>query len=390
MIWKLAWRNIIGAGLRSIINVSIIALVIVGIIWTEGMYDGWMNTAERQSREWQNGDGRFTQKDYDRFDPFSWDNSSAVIPVELQNLIEKDKAVPILISAGSIYPEGRMVSLVIKGIPANQQVLRLPSASLDEEGDYIPALIGSNMAKSSNLKLNDIITMRWKDVHGAFNAADIRIAHIMKTPSMETDNDQVWIDLARLQEMKGIPGSATFVILKDSSGITLNNKDWVFESIDYLLTDMHNIMKTEMAYAYVIYALLIFLAMIAIFDTQVLAVFKRRKEIGTFTALGMTQGAIIRMFTVEGTLYAVLASILAATLGMPLFIYFGTKGWKLPDTYDSFGIEGLSDTIVFHYSPSMVISTVVIIIGVTAVVSWIPTLRISRLKPTDALRGRMG
>jgi ABC-type lipoprotein release transport system permease subunit len=43
--------------------------------------------------------------------------------------------------------------------------------------------------------------------------------------------------------------------------------------------------------------------MIAIFDTQVLSLFKRRKEIGTLSALGMTQQQIIGLFTVEGLLY---------------------------------------------------------------------------------------
>lgn len=389
MVWKLAWRNIHGAGLRSLINVFIIALVIIGIIWMQGMYAGWMRMAERQTREWQNGDGRYTFKNYDKYDPFSWDKSNGKIPSELQPLVDKGTAVPVLISAGVIYPDGRMISIVVKGIPAAQKVLKLPTAVLAGDGDYIPALIGTGMAKTSHLKKDDIVTMRWRDIHGAFNAADIRIAEVMDTPELDVDNGQVWIDLSRLQSMKDAEGKATYIVLKDSKSITLHNSDWIFQSIYDLMIDLHNIMKVEKAQATIMYALLLFLAMIAIFDTQVLAVFKRRKEIGTFAALGMTTNEIIRMFTVEGMLYAVLASVAAGILGMPLFIYYGTKGWKVPGSYDSFGIAGFKESIIFYYSPQMIISTIIIVISVTAFVSWIPTLRIARLKPTDALRGRL-
>lgn len=389
MIWKLALRNIHGAGLRSIINVGIIALVMIGIIWMQGMYSGWMRTAERQSREWQNGDGRYTHRDYDRFDPFSWDKSYAPVPDELIPLVKDGSAVPVLISQGVIYPDGRMISINIRGIPSGQELLKLPTAKLGIVSDYIPALIGSNMAKNSHLKEGDVVTLRWRDIHGAFNAADIIIAEIMRTPYAEVDQGQVWIDLKQLQKMKDSPDAATFVVVDDSSKQIQAGEDWIFLSIYDLMADMREIMKTERIQALIMYAILLFLAMIAIFDTQVLAVFKRRKEIGTFTALGMTQRAIIRMFTLEGMMYAVLASVTALIVGSPLFLYFGSKGWKVPESYESFGIEGYSDAIVFYYSPSMIISTVVIVIIITAFVSWIPTLRIARLKPTDALRGRL-
>jgi ABC-type lipoprotein release transport system permease subunit len=389
MIFKLALRNIHGAGLRSVINVGIVTLVIIGIIWMQGMYSGWIRTAERQSREWLNGDGRYAHRDYDRYDPFSWDKSFAPVPAELQPLVAAGTAVPILISQGMLYPDGRMLSVTIRGIPADQKLLRLPTASLAEQSEYLPALIGSAMAKSARLHKGDIVTLRWRDRHGAFNAADIIISEVMQTPFTEVDQGQVWVDLIRLQQMKDAPSAATFIVVKDGSNPFLNLKDWEFQNMDFLMSDLHNIMKTERIQALVMYAILIFLAMIAIFDTQVLAVFKRRREIGTFTALGMTQNAIIRMFTVEGILYAGLASVAALILGMPLFIYFGVRGWKVPESYQSFGIEGYNDVIHFHYSPGMVLSTILIVILITALTSWIPTLRIARLKPTDALRGRM-
>jgi ABC-type antimicrobial peptide transport system permease subunit len=283
-----------------------------------------------------------------------------------------------------------MFSIVLKGIPAQQKILKIPTASLADSGAYIPAVIGTNMAKNTLLKQGDTVTLRWRDIHGAFNAADIVIKQVMDTPDLDVDVSQVWIDLSRLQTMKDAPNRATFIMLKNSKGITYRNKDWTYQSIDDLMADLRAIVKLKQAQAMLIYAILLFLAMIAIFDTQVLAVFKRRKEIGTFAALGMTTQQIIRMFTLEGMMYAMLASLAAAILGMPLFVYYGTKGWKLPGSYDSFGIAGFKEPIIFHYSPATILLTFVVIMLITTLVSWIPTLKIARLKPTDALRGRAG
>jgi len=49
------------------------------------------------------------------------------------------------------------------------------------------------------------------------------------------------------------------------------------------------------------------MALLAVFDTQVLAIFRRRKEMGTLMALGMTRWDIISLFTLEGSLLGILA-----------------------------------------------------------------------------------
>jgi Tfp pilus assembly protein PilV len=84
MLYKLALRNIIGNGWRSLINMVIIAIVMIGMIWMQAMYYSWFNLAEKQMREWEIGDGQYQQADYKRFDAFSWDKCFAEIPPELE------------------------------------------------------------------------------------------------------------------------------------------------------------------------------------------------------------------------------------------------------------------------------------------------------------------
>ncbi len=387
MIFKLALRNIRGAGLRSIINVFVVSLVIIGMIWMQGMYEGWMRIAERQMREWEFSEGQWRNGEFDRFDPFSWDNSFAPIPAELESQVARQQIVPILVSAGAIYPEGRMMSVMVKGIPREQTLLKIPTNLLKSDDYYIPVIIGKSMAKSSHLKKGDTTVLRWKDAKGAFNAADIRVAEVMNTPVPSVDVNQIWLDLEELQKMKELSGYATLLIHSKEVKATVPDKRWTYETVDFLLTDLKNMMKNESIGEYITYAILLFMAMVAIFDTLVLAVFKRRKEIGTFSALGMTRRKIIAMFTLEGMMYSVLATALAGILGMPLYVYFGLKGWDMSEMYTDFEIIGIKEPILFVYTPLMVIGTILFVWALTALVSWLPTLQIARMKPTDALRG---
>ena len=94
-------------------------------------------------------------------------------------------------------------------------------------------------------------------------------------------------------------------------------------------------------------------------------------------------------FTVEGALHAFLAALIGAVYGIPLLLYFVTKGWALPaGTADSFGLA-LSEKLFPTYSAGLVIGTTVLVFIITTIVSFLPTRKIAKLKPTEALRGKL-
>jgi len=134
---------------------------------------------------------------------------------------------------------------------------------------------------------------------------------------------------------------------------------------------------------------LIFLAMIAILDTQVLSIFYRKKEIGTLMALGLTRGSVIRLFTLEGALNAVLAALAGAVYGIPLLALLVTKGIPMPAVAEQTGYA-IGERIYPTYSAALVIGTTALVGAVTTIVSYLPTRQIATLQPTEALRGRLG
>ncbi|PKN72960.1 MAG: ABC transporter permease [Candidatus Cloacimonetes bacterium HGW-Cloacimonetes-3] len=392
MILKLAYKNILGNGWRSLINVIILSIVLTGMIWMQGLYDGWGRIARRQMIAWQFGSGHYEQVNYDKYDSFTLDKSNAALSPEMEKQVADGKAVPILYSAGVIYPQGRMTPVVIKGIPTQQSILAIPTEYLkiaDKSAPVIPVIIGKQMAKSTRLSEGDQFTMRWKDIYGVFNAYDVVIAKVMNTPVPTTDVAQVWMDYDKLNEVKALNNSATLIVLKDKPVNSDLGSDWRYLSTDDSMAGTDAMISAKRVGGYVIFTLLLFLAMVAIFDTQILSIFKRRKEIGTLIALGLTKRQIIRLFTLEGTLYMLLGTVFTGIFGMPLFLYFGIKGYSMPVDVSSYNIAGMSDSIKCYYSPIMIISTFLIVMLVTVFASWLPTARIARMKATDALLGKV-
>jgi len=125
---KLAWRNLVGAGLRTWLNVLVLAMAFILMIWGKGVVDGMayqLNDA-MTNIEFGNG-GQLWQSEYDPTDPLTIEDSHAPYPEEALARMAANTAAPILIRQGTIYPQGRMQTILVKGITPEQKVMDLPT-----------------------------------------------------------------------------------------------------------------------------------------------------------------------------------------------------------------------------------------------------------------------
>ena len=386
---KLAYRNLVGGKLRTVLNVLVLSFAYVVIIWQKGLINGWAVQAERDTQNWEIGGGQYWHENYDPYDPFTIEDSHAPIPELAQVAMNKGTLTPILISQGSIYPDGRVQSVFIKGVDPDQTVIELPTSHLNVDIDAIPAILGSNMAKNNKLNIGDYITVRWRDTKGTFDATEAKIVHIFNVDVPTVDGGILWIPIEKHQEMVQLPNEASIFVTGKDVGSIGTLAGFTFKNNDFLLQDFRDMIKMKNIGGYIMFLFLLSLALVAIFDTQVLSIFRRQKEIGTHVALGMTQGQVVKLFTIEGAMHAVLAAILGAIYGIPLLAWQAQVGYKMPvDSTEEFGMA-LAETIYPVYSIGLITATVLIVFIVTTIVSYLPTRRISKLKPTDAIRGKI-
>ena len=201
IIPRLALRNLFGAGLRTWLNVAVLSFAFVAIIWTQGLIEGMNRQIMHDKIDAEYGGGQYWNEHYNPYDPLSLQDAHSKLPKVLQNMANKGQAAPVLILQGTIYPDGRITPVLLKGIDPSQSLLSLPSQFLDQNIEEIPALIGSRMAKNSGLIIGDVFTIQWRDSYGTFDALDARIMQIMNTPVASIDSGQIWIPLKRLQMM---------------------------------------------------------------------------------------------------------------------------------------------------------------------------------------------
>jgi len=385
---KLAYRNLIGAGLRTWLNVFVLSFVYILIIWHYGVIDGWNYQAKKDMQAWEVGNGQYWNQNYDPYDFFTLEESHAIIPETLKKSITEGMITPILINQGTIYPDGRIQSMLLKGIDPDQKVIALPTAALKTESAEIPVAIGRRMAKSCKLKEGDITTIRWRDINGTFDAAEVKVVTVFNCNVPNVDAGQIWVPIKKLQEMMQSPDEATLFIIGENSEMSENVPGWEYKSLDFLMTEVDEMIKMKKVGGSVFYVILILLAMLAIFDTQVLSIFRRQKEIGTYIAMGMTRRQVVSLFTVEGAMHAILAVFMGAIYGIPFLLWQINTGFSMPAGTDDMGIA-LAEKIFPVYGIGLIVTTVLLVLFITTIVSYMPARKISKMNPTEAIKGKI-
>ncbi len=388
LAFKLAFKNLIGAGLRTWLNVSVLSFAFVVIVFYNGIIDGWNRQSRIDTEAWETGAGEYWHPEYDRYDAYTIQEAHMPMSAQILAEVKKNNLVPELIAQATAFPQGRMMGVILKGIYPDQTILKIPTRSLKESDDTDYAIIGKRMSEEAKLKAGDRLLIRWRDKNGTFDAREIRIASVFDCDVPTVDKGQIYLRLDVLQKMMAMQNEATLLV----AGKNFVNKDlkpWVFRNTDFLLADMDKIIQAKKAGGSIMEALLLIIALIAIFDTQVLTIFRRQKEIGTYIALGMTRAQVVGIFTVEGGTHSILATILGAIYGIPLLLWINIKGISMGYANSMKFDLPLAKSIYPYYSLRLIIITILLVVITSTIVSYLPARKISGMKPTDVLKGKL-
>ena len=389
MLFKIALKNLLGARLRTFLNVLVTAFSFFLILFMSAMYDGMLQHAKQVTMDTEIAGGAYWHSEYDPLDPLTFEDAHSVPPAAVQALVGEKKAFPVLVSQASIYPGGRIMPAIMKGIPPGQNIVNMPTDALSgHEEIALPVLIGKGMASDTKLEVGDVFTIRWLDADRTYDANEGTVVHIMDTENFKLDMGHIWIPLNKAQAMLAMEGEATYVTYEKGVSPVQNKGDWIHRDINYLVQDMEAIIEADKPGAQVMYMVLLALAAMGIFNAQVLSIFRRGKEIGTLMAIGMTRSRVVGLFTLEGGLNAVLSAVVTLIVFGPILWYFGVYGIPLPIDYSEMGMI-VAKRLIPVYTIGLVVSTTILVSIIVLIVSYIPSRRIARMKPTDALRGKV-
>ena len=385
---KLAYRNLLAGGLKTFLNVFVLSLSFVLLVFYNGMIDGWDRQAQVDTQAWEIGEGQYWVPGYDKYDAFTLQDAHQKLSSEVQKMIKDKKMLPILLREGAAYPQGRQMSVILKGMDVEQTMLKVPMGDVNNVQDPSSALLlGRRMAETLKLEVGDELLLRWRDANGAFDAHNFRVAATFDCDVPSVDVGQLYMDIEVLRDMCAMPNEASILVTNDVDAVPLS--DWEFQPVELLLEDMIAIIKSKKASGYVMTFMILLIALLAIFDTQVFSVFRRQKEIGTYIALGMTRQRVVSIFTIEGAMNSVLAGLLAAVYGTPMFIYLAKNGIYYGELAEGTGMT-IGEYIYPYYSSGLIMTAVGLIVISATIVSYLPSRKIAKINPTEAIRGKVG
>jgi putative ABC transport system permease protein len=384
--WDIANKNFYRQGLRAFLNVLVTALSIIALIFMLSLLNGFQTQATRNLVSTDVGGGHYRVPGLDILTPTEWEDFTMTVPQLLRSLPTTDKA-EVLVQQGQLYPNRRLFPVQLRGISMSQSLLSLPLTGLqsydDKPGDIIPAVVGVKMARKAHLKKGDTVVLKWRDKGGAVDARDVLIVDVGDIINPRVDDGVVWLRLDHLRAMTDRDSEVSWVAVREFLGPV---QGFEFHGIELLMSDLLALLRQDRINSKILWGILMVLVCASVFNTQILNIFKRQKEIGTLMALGMEPGRIVRIFTLEGVLAALWALVLAVFLGVPFFIWFQGVGFDVSHLSEaSFPIR---ETIYPDYQTREILVSVLIVLALMIAAAWVPVKKIIRLDPTLALRGR--
>ncbi len=386
MNWDIASKNFYRQGLRAFLNVLVTALSIIALIFMLSLLNGFQAQATRNLVSTDVGGGHYRVPGFDILTPTEWEDFTMIVPQVLSSLPKTEKA-EVLVQQGQLYPNRRLFPVQLRGIEMEQSLLNLPLAGLksydNKPGEVIPAVVGVKMARKAHLKQGDTVVLKWRDKGGAVDARDVLIVDVGDIINPRVDDGVIWLRLDHLRAMTDRDSEVSWVAVQEFIGPVEGSE---FHGIELLMSDLLALLRQDRINSKILWGILMVLVCTSVFNTQILNIFKRQKEIGTLMAMGMEPKRIVRIFTLEGVLAAIWALVLTVVLGVPFFIWFQGIGFDV--THLSEASFPIRETIYPDYQPREILVSVLIVLVLIIVSAWLPVKKIIRLDPTLALRGR--
>lgn len=259
-------------------------------------------------------------------------------------------------------------------------------------------IMGHGLAKELNLDIGDKFTPITTTRKGASTGITFQVAALGKFEDPAFSNKTFIVSLDKLSEMLRMKGAISDILVKGVGDRKINRTvrrmnttlgvygfntiraySWKDVGVSFSFYQMADFTYT------IVGILFFFLASTVIANTMLMAVFERRREIGTITSLGMTDLEVIRLFFLEAFFLGVIGAGIGVVVGSLLVLPLSIIGLDL--TSMAAGVEmGAS----FHIFPQLSIKSTLLVfiysVFIASFVSFFPSQSAAKVDPVVALR----
>lgn len=286
-----------------------------------------------------------------------------------------------------------------------------------KEGNYFSnesyeALIGYELAKELNIKVNDTITIITKTKYDTYNALDFTIIGLLYTTLPTINESSVVISYNSANELLDLKNTYNSLHIKvnwqKTEDITkyakkvekitkqiseyLGNEYKVY-SFNELNKDFILLMKQKRISSFIIIFMLLLISAVGIVNTILMSVYERIKEIGILISMGLKPKQIRKLFLLEGSLVGIFGGIIGCLLGSFTNLILIKYGYNLESFYsNTAGIKGTDlgmpiwGTIYGVWNLKSFILCFCFGLITAIIASYFPARYASKLQPTECLK----
>ena len=401
-ISKLAWRNLWRHKRRTQLLLAVVAYATVAIIFFWGFYDGFVNVLLGGQARYLSAPVMVQTESY-RTDPDP-ENRLPTLGFEdgLTQIDGVRGAAPRLEFQALLRSPYRTLGSQVRGInPALEgQVSDIPA---DIEGRMVEnpgeLVLGKTLAEDLDVRVGERLALDVQSLAGA-QGTGLQVVGLIDSNIDPVDDGVVLVHLGDARTLTGVD-TATGVALDVQQG----NEEAVAQTLNAasvlpagvaaypiaeLLGGLMAGIEGKRSSMIPIVLIVALFAAVTVMSTVIVSVIERTREFGVITSLGLNQGQIARMVTLEAVYTTLIGFVVGAVLGFGLtFVMSATNlmGPFINTFYGSYlsGIA-LSDEFVFAASLSYLAWAAVTILIAAVLAIAVPGRRVRNLNPSEAMR----
>lgn len=405
MIVKLAFRNIWRNRRRTLItSASILFAVFFAVVMRciqEGTWDYMIDSVVR----YHIGYGQIHEKGY-------WDEQSINKAFILEDtLMAKAASVPgirafvprmesfALASAGEttrgVLVTGIDVTLEDQFSGVSE---RIDEGAFLEPGDN-GVMLANGLAAKLDLHPGDSIILLSQGFRGANAVGIYPVRGVIHFGIPDVSNRMVYMSIEEAQQFFAAYDRASALVIDtdrpsrlprilDDLRSSLDTSAYEVMSYRQMMPQLLEAKEFDVAGSYVIMAVLYLIIGFGIFGTMLMMLKEREYEFGVLKAIGMRSWQLYRMVWLESVLLGLVGCLAGGLVSLPIVSWLAANPIPLTgdmgEAYVQFGIEPVIVTVV---DLPIFFNQMLVILLIVTILSFYPLLKITRLKPVEAMRG---
>lgn len=258
------------------------------------------------------------------------------------------------------------------------------------------AVVGVLLARNLAVGVGDELVILGSTKEGGVAALAVTVAGLVETAIDDLDRTLLQVDLGTFQDAFGLEDEVHLVAVNvagiDAADTMARRVEErlppgiVVETWSELMPELEQMVSVKQAGQRVFFAILALLMAFSVFNTFAMTVYERTRELGMLLAVGMRPGRIIVMLQLEATLMCLLGIGIGALVSVALIGTLGRTGIPLGDVGEVLRQYHMPERIYPTLATGTLVIAPLLMFVAVQVAALIPTLRIRRLRPVDALR----